>query len=105
MIDSAHPEAIDELPQFLNCLAGQLSCVGPRPPLPSEVAQYDERAMRRLSVKPGLTGYWQVRGRSDTTFDDMVAMDLAYIEERSCLVDLEMNVKTVSATFDGKGAC
>ena len=76
MIDSAHPEAIDELPQFLNCLAGQLSCVGPRPPLPSEVAQYDERAMRRLSVKPGLTGYWQVRGRSDTTFDDMVAMDL-----------------------------
>ena len=58
--------SIDELPQFLNCLAGQLSCVGPRPPLPSEVAQYDARAMRRLSVKPGLTGYWQVRGRSDT---------------------------------------
>ena len=68
--------SIDELPQFLNCLAGQISCVGPRPPLPSEVAQYDERAMRRLSVKPGLTGYWQVSGRSDTTFDDMVAMDL-----------------------------
>ena len=68
--------SIDELPQFLNCLMGQLSCVGPRPPLPSEVAQYDERAMRRLSVKPGLTGYWQVRGRSDTTFDDMVDMDL-----------------------------
>ncbi len=65
--------SIDELPQFLNCLIGQLSCVGPRPPFPSEVAQYDERAMRRLSVKPGLTGYWQVRGRSDTTFDDMVA--------------------------------
>ena len=68
--------SIDELPQFLNCLMGQISCVGPRPPLPSEVAQYDARAMRRLSVKPGLTGYWQVRGRSDTTFDDMVAMDL-----------------------------
>ena len=68
--------SIDELPQFVNCLLGQLSCVGPRPPLPSEVTQYDERAMRRLSVKPGLTGYWQVRGRSDTTFDDMVAMDL-----------------------------
>ena len=68
--------SIDELPQFLNCLMGQISCVGPRPPLPSEVAQYDERAMRRLSVKPGLTGYWQVRGRSDTTFDDMVDMDL-----------------------------
>ena len=68
--------SIDELPQFLNCLVGQLSCVGPRPPLPSEVAQYDERAMRRLSVKPGLTGYWQVRGRSDTGFEEMVDMDL-----------------------------
>ena len=54
---------------------GQLSCVGPRPPLPSEVTQYDERAMRRLSVKPGLTGYWQVRGRSDTGFEEMVDMD------------------------------
>lgn len=104
MIDSAHPEAIDELPQFLNCLAGQLSCVGPRPPLPSEVAQYDERAMRRLSVKPGLTGYWQVRGRSDTTFDDMVAMDLAYIEERSFLVDLRVVAGTAAIMLRGGGA-
>ena len=105
MIDSAHPEALDELPQFLNCLAGQLSCVGPRPPLPSEVAQYDERAMRRLSVKPGLTGYWQVRGRSDTGFEEMVDLDLKYIEERSFLVDLKVIAKTVAAMFDGKGAC
>ena len=97
--------SIDELPQFLNCLMGQLSCVGPRPPLPSEVAQYDERAMRRLSVKPGLTGYWQVRGRSDTTFDDMVAMDLAYIEERSFATDLRVIAKTVVTMLDGKGAC
>ena len=97
--------SVDELPQFLNCLMGQLSCVGPRPPLPSEVAQYDERAMRRLSVKPGLTGYWQVRGRSDTTFDDMVAMDLAYIEERSFATDLRVIAKTVITMFDGKGAC
>ena len=97
--------SIDELPQFLNCLMGQLSCVGPRPPLPSEVAQYDERAMRRLSVKPGLTGYWQVRGRSDTTFDDMVDMDLAYIEERSFSTDLRVIAKTVITMFDGKGAC
>ena len=74
--------SIDELPQFLNCLAGQLSCVGPRPPLPSEVAQYDARAMRRLSVKPGLTGYWQVRGRSDTGFEEMVDLDLKYIVSR-----------------------
>ena len=97
--------SIDELPQFLNCLAGQLSCVGPRPPLPSEVAQYDGRAMRRLSVKPGLTGYWQVSGRSDTTFEDMVDMDLAYIEERSFLVDLKVIAKTVVTMLDGKGAC
>ena len=97
--------SIDELPQFLNCLAGQLSCVGPRPPLPSEVAQYDERAMRRLSVKPGLTGYWQVRGRSDTTFEDMVQMDLAYIEERSFATDLRVIAKTVTTMLNGKGAC
>ena len=97
--------SVDELPQFLNCLAGQLSCVGPRPPLPSEVAQYDERAMRRLSVKPGLTGYWQVRGRSDTTFDDMVAMDLEYIEERGVLTDLRVIARTVLVVFTGKGAC
>ena len=97
--------SIDELPQFLNCLAGQLSCVGPRPPLPSEVAQYDARAMRRLSVKPGLTGYWQVRGRSDTGFEEMVDLDLKYIEERSFLVDLKVIAKTVAAMFDGKGAC
>ena len=97
--------SIDELPQFLNCLVGQLSCVGPRPPLPSEVAQYDERAMRRLSVKPGLTGYWQVRGRSDTGFEEMVDMDLAYIEERSFATDLRVMAKTVLTMFDGKGAC
>ena len=95
--------SIDELPQFLNCLAGQLSCVGP--PLPSEVAQYDERAMRRLSVKPGLTGYWQVRGRSDTGFEEMVDLDLKYIEERSFLVDIKVVAKTVAAMFNGKGAC
>lgn len=97
--------SIDELPQFLNCLMGQLSCVGPRPPLPSEVAQYDERAMRRLSVKPGLTGYWQVSGRSDTGFEEMVDMDLEYIEERSFFVDLRVIAKTVGTMLDGKGAC
>ena len=97
--------SIDELPQFANCLLGQISCVGPRPPLPSEVAQYDERAMRRLSVKPGLTGYWQVSGRSDTTFDDMVDLDLKYIEERGVLTDFKVIFKTVAVVFTGKGAC
>ncbi len=93
--------SIDELPQFLNCLLGQLSCVGPRPPLPSEVAQYDERAMRRLSVKPGLTGYWQVSGRSDTTFDDMVELDLKYIEEQGVLTDLKVIARTVGIMLTG----
>ena len=97
--------SIDELPQFLNCLLGQLSCVGPRPPLPSEVAQYDERATRRLSVKPGLTGYWQVSGRSDTTFDDMVDLDLKYIEECDVATDLKVIARTVVVMFTGKGAC
>ena len=68
--------SLDELLNFWSVLKGDISCVGPRPPLPSEVTQYDERAMRRLSVKPGLTGYWQVRGRSDTGFEEMVDMDL-----------------------------
>ena len=97
--------SIDELPQFVNCLLGQLSCVGPRPPLPSEVAQYDGRAMRRLFVKPGLTGYWQVSGRSDTTFDDMVELDLRYIEERGVLTDLKVIARTVGVMLNGKGAC
>lgn len=97
--------SIDELPQFINCLLGQLSCVGPRPPLPSEVAQYDAHAMRRLSVKPGLTGYWQVSGRSDTTFDDMVDLDLKYIEERGVATDLRVIARTVAVMVSGKGAC
>ena len=95
--------SIDELPQFANCLFGQLSCVGPRPPLPNEVAQYDGRAMRRLSVKPGLTGYWQVSGRSDTTFDDMVDLDLKYIEERGVLTDLRVIARTVGIMLTGGG--
>ena len=68
--------SIDELPQFLNVFLGQMSCVGPRPPLPHEVVEYSERDLMRLSVKPGLTGYWQVNGRSDLSFRDMVSLDL-----------------------------
>lgn len=97
--------SIDEFPQFVNCLIGQLSTVGPRPPLPSEVAEYDERAMRRLSVKPGLTGYWQVRGRSDTTFEEMVEMDLEYIGDRSAATDLRVIGRTVAVVLSGKGGC
>ncbi len=97
--------SIDEFPQFLNVLAGQLSVVGPRPALPREVREYGPRAMRRLSVKPGLTCYWQTRGRSDTTFDEMVDLDLQYIRERGVLTDIKCVLETVRVVFTGDGAC
>ena len=97
--------SIDEFPQFLNVLAGDLSVVGPRPALPREVTQYDGRAMRRLSVKPGLTCYWQTRGRSDTTFDQMVDLDLKYIDERGPLTDIKCIFDTVKVVVSGDGAC
>lgn len=97
--------SIDEIPQFINCWLGQMSVVGPRPPLPHEVDQYNERAMGRLAVKPGITGYWQVTGRSNTTFEDMIDLDLRYIEERSFLTDLKTIAKTILVVISGKGAC
>ena len=96
--------SIDEFPQFLNVLAGDMSVVGPRPPLPREVAQYDAWAMQRLAVKPGLTGPWQVGGRSDVDFDDMVRLDLGYIAKRSVRTDLALILQTVGVVFTGKGA-
>lgn len=96
--------SIDEFPQFLNVLAGQLSVVGPRPALPHEVEQYDARAMRRLAVKPGLTCYWQTRGRSDTGFDEMIDLDLQYIAERGPLTDLKCVLDTVKVVFTGDGS-
>lgn len=96
--------SIDEFPQFVNVLMGQMSVVGPRPPLPREVALYDERALQRLAVKPGLTGYWQVGGRSDLDFDEMVELDLAYIRDRSVWTDLRVIARTVRVVFTGEGA-
>ena len=96
--------SIDEFPQFLNVLMGHMSVVGPRPPLPREVELYSERDKRRLSVKPGITGLWQVSGRSDLDFDDMVNLDLEYIEKRGCLYDLGLIARTVGEVFSGKGA-
>ena len=96
--------SIDEFPQFLNVLLGDMSVVGPRPPLPREVAQYDEWAMQRLAVKPGLTGPWQVGGRSDVDFDDMVRLDLGYIARRGVMTDLKLILQTVAVVFTGKGA-
>ena len=96
--------SIDEFPQFLNVFMGDMSVVGPRPPLPREVAQYDEWAMQRLAVKPGLTGPWQVGGRSDVDFDDMVRLDLGYIARRGVMTDLKLILQTVAVVFTGKGA-
>ena len=96
--------SIDEFPQFLNVLLGDMSVVGPRPPLPREVAQYDEWAMQRLAVKPGLTGPWQVGGRSDVDFDDMVRLDLGYIARRGVMTDLKLILQTVAVVITGKGA-
>lgn len=96
--------SIDEFPQFLNVLVGDMSVVGPRPPLPDEVAEYDEWAMQRLAVKPGLTGPWQVGGRSDVDFDDMVRLDLGYIARRSVAKDFKIIFQTIAVVFTGKGA-
>lgn len=93
--------SIDEFPQFLNVLLGDMSVVGPRPPLPEEVAEYDEWAMQRLAVKPGLTGPWQVGGRSDVDFDDMVRLDLGYIARRSVSMDLKIILQTIVVVFTG----
>ena len=96
--------SIDEFPQFVNVFLGQMSVVGPRPPLPGEVEQYSERDLGRLRVKPGLTGPWQVSGRSDLTFDDMVRLDLEYIDTRSFRGDLAYIWRTIKVVLDGDGA-
>ncbi|WP_255396389.1 sugar transferase [Mycobacterium sp. E740] len=96
--------SIDELPQFINVLRREMSVVGPRPPLPAEVATYDQRVRRRLLVRPGITGLWQVSGRSDLSWDDFVRLDLSYVENWSMMNDLIIVVKTVRAVFSGAGA-
>jgi lipopolysaccharide/colanic/teichoic acid biosynthesis glycosyltransferase len=98
--------SIDELPQFLNVLGGSMSLVGPRPPLKYEVEQYKPWHCRRvLEAKPGITGLWQVKGRSRTTFDEMVRLDLRYARSRSIWTDLRILLATPRAVIAGKGAC
>ena len=96
--------SIDELPQLFNCLRGSMSIVGPRPPLGHEVMQYDEYAMRRLTVKPGLTCYWQCSGRSDVGFDEWMQLDNKYIYERGMWTDIKMIFKTIPAVIKGNGS-
>jgi exopolysaccharide biosynthesis polyprenyl glycosylphosphotransferase len=96
--------SIDELPQLLNVIRGDMSLVGPRPPLPEEVARYEPWQHRRLSMSPGLTCLWQVSGRNEVDFDRWMALDLKYIDTWSPMLDLKILLKTVPAVLSGRGA-
>ena len=95
--------SIDELPQFINVLRGEMTLVGPRPPLPYEVEEYSPRDMIRLSGKPGLTGTWQVYGRSRVPFKEMVEMDIEYLGEQSILQDIKLIALTLPVMLQGRG--
>jgi exopolysaccharide biosynthesis polyprenyl glycosylphosphotransferase len=96
--------SLDELPQLMNVATGSMSLVGPRPPLPNEVAEYEDDVRRRLLVKPGLTGLWQVSGRSDLTWEESVRLDLFYVENWSHSLDMHILARTVSAVVASRGA-
>lgn len=96
--------SLDELPQLWNVVTGEMSLVGPRPALPEEVAAYPLAAMERLSVLPGITGAWQVAGRADLGFDEMVALDLDYARNAGLATDLKLLAQTVRAVASGRGA-
>lgn len=96
--------SLDEIPQLYNVLRGEMSLVGPRPPLPSEVEQYEEWHKKRLDVSPGLTGLWAVRGRSELTFDEMALLDIYYIENWSAALDTEIFLRTIPKVIFGNGA-
>lgn len=97
--------SIDELPQLFNVLKGEMSLVGPRPPIPYEVEKYEPWHLRRiLEVKPGITGLWQVDGRSKTSFDDMVRLDLRYVQNWSLWLDIKILIKTIRAVLRPQGA-
>ena len=96
--------SLDELPQLFNVLRGEMSLVGPRPPLPREVADYEDWQHGRLRAVPGMTGLWQVSGRSDVPFHDMVRLDLHYIRNWSLALDLEIILRTIPAVVGNRGA-
>lgn len=96
--------SLDELPNLFNVLRGEMSIIGPRPPLPREVAHYTPRHMQRLAATPGMTGLWQVRGRSELSFEEMVDLDLEYIEKWSLWLDVTIFIKTPLVVVNGRGA-
>jgi lipopolysaccharide/colanic/teichoic acid biosynthesis glycosyltransferase len=96
--------SLDELPQLLNVLRGEMAIVGPRPPVEYEAELYTDRELRRLDVLPGLTGLWQVNGRCETTFDEMIDLDLHYVDTWSCGQDLRIIARTFAVVLDRKGA-
>lgn len=96
--------SLDELPQLMNVVRGEMSLIGPRPPLPSEVARYESDAIRRLRVRPGITGLWQVSGRSDLSWVDSVRLDLWYVDNWSLALDAQILVRTVKAVVRARGA-
>lgn len=96
--------SIDELPQFFNVLFGDMSLVGPRPPLPSEVQKYTLEDRKRLNIKPGLTCLWQIKGRSDIPFKEQVRLDKEYIQAQSLKQDLVILLRTIPAIISGRGA-
>jgi exopolysaccharide biosynthesis polyprenyl glycosylphosphotransferase len=96
--------SLDELPQFFNVLRGDMSLVGPRPPLASEVEKYDLAHLRRLDVLPGITGLWQVEARQDPSFDSYISLDTAYVENWNLLLDLRILARTVGVVLAGTGS-
>lgn len=96
--------SMDELPQFFNVLIGDMSLVGPRPPIPEEVAQYEQWQLGRLAVRPGITCLWQISGRSRLGFDEWMRLDMEYIERRSLSLDLMILLRTIPAVVSAKGA-
>jgi lipopolysaccharide/colanic/teichoic acid biosynthesis glycosyltransferase len=97
--------SLDELPQFVNVLRGEMSMVGPRPPVPREVALYTLKDRQRLAVTPGLTCFWQIGGRANIDFPEQVQLDVQYIESQSFWLDVWICIKTIPAVLLGRGAC
>ena len=96
--------SIDELPQLINIVKGDMSLVGPRPSLPKEVEQFEDWMMERLEVKPGLTCYWQVSGRNNIDFEDWMKLDIKYVRERNLIIDIKLIFKTVFVLFGDENA-